>query len=264
VHFWGIEHTREERLARAEAAGRRWDRSSVAIALRDRRWEAAKFHLDRLVVAEPQLPSWRARRGEALAAQGRFDEAIDDFDRVAGAGQEQATSYFRALCRAARGDRAGYQSVCRRVFEALGSAPRSALANEVAWTCCLRPDSGVDPAAVADLAEGAVRLDPNNLEALNTLGLALFRAGRHEQAAARLRESIARRDKTGIAEDWLILAMAEHRLGQHDDARRSFERATALERAEPAEGRRSPHWSRRLSWDLLRAEAAELLGPGRP
>src|SRR5262249_20788345 len=117
VHFWGIEHTREERRARAESAGRRWGRASVAIALPDRRREAAKSHLDRLVVAEPQPPSWRARRGEALAALGRLDEAIDDFDRAAGAGQEQATSYFRALCRTARGDRAGYQSVCRRVFE---------------------------------------------------------------------------------------------------------------------------------------------------
>src|SRR5262249_38707979 len=85
-----------------------------------------------------------------------------------------------------------------------------------------------------------------------------------ENGAAAFEQTRSAPAKTGIAEDWLILAMAQHRLGQHDDARRSFERATALDKAQPAEGPRSPHWSRRLSYDLLRAEAAELLGPGRP
>lgn len=260
VNFWGIESTSEERLARAEAAGKRWDRSSVTVAMQNRLYDGARFHYDRLITAEPQRANWRAGRGEALAALGRFEEAIADFDHAAEAGMDQATSYFRALCHAACADRERYQAACRRAIERSKSATRSALVNEAAWTCALRDDSGVEPAAVVALAERALTLDRNNVQALNTLGLALVRAGRYEDAVTRLRESIERNGKPGIVEDWTVLAMAEHHLGQHDEARRSLERAAALEKAAPDEGPRAPNWSERLSQGLLRDEAARLLG----
>jgi hypothetical protein len=60
---------------------------------------------------------------------------------------------------------------------------------------------------------------------LNTLGIALYRAGRFEEAIQRLEEAIqARGGGQGHPEDWPFLAMAHHRLGHRDQARRWLER----------------------------------------
>ena len=55
--------------------------------------------------------------------------------------------------------------------------------------------------------------------ALNTLGAALFRAGRFEDAIRRLEEGIKLRNGAETPQDWPFLAMAHHRLGHRDEAR---------------------------------------------
>jgi hypothetical protein len=59
---------------------------------------------------------------------------------------------------------------------------------------------------------------------LNTLGAALYRAGRFADAVRRLDEGI--RYKSGVSDkaDWVFLAMAHHRLGHHEEARRWLSR----------------------------------------
>ncbi|QDV37668.1 hypothetical protein [Tautonia plasticadhaerens] len=52
---------------------------------------------------------------------------------------------------------------------------------------------------------------------LNTRGALLYRAGRQEEAVGALREGMGFDPGGGVFQDWLFLALAEHRLG-HDDA----------------------------------------------
>src|SRR3712207_7156044 len=57
------------------------------------------------------------------------------------------------------------------------------------------------------------------LPILHALGAALYRAGRYEEAVERLRES----DEVGWfgPVNWLVLALAHHRLGQPDEIGRA-------------------------------------------
>ena len=114
-----------------------------------------------------------------------------------------------------------------------------------------RPDA--DAAAyrrALRLAENACRLDPDNGYYLNTLGAALYRAGRFAEAVRRLEEAVQKRNGVSIEADWVFLAMAHQRLGHHDEARRWLDRFRD----------RSPNLDPSAFWDeleirLLRAEA---------
>jgi tetratricopeptide (TPR) repeat protein len=86
---------------------------------------------------------------------------------------------------------------------------------------------------------------------LNTLGAALYRAGRFDEAIRRLEEGIQiRGGGPGDPTDWSLLAMAHHRLGHRDLARRWLERMGDYQPSE------SPsRFTRELEIRLLRSEA---------
>ena len=63
--------------------------------------------------------------------------------------------------------------------------------------------------------------------ALNTLGAALYRAGRIDEAIARLDESVKASGGVGVPQDWVFLAMAHHKKGNADEARRWLEKVRA-------------------------------------
>src|SRR5262249_55218522 len=76
--------------------------------------------------------------------------------------------------------------------------------------------------------ERAIASNPTRYPAAtyrNTLGIALYRAGRYDEAVQRLNESIALQKQGGTYRDWLFLAMAHHRLGHADEARRGLDQA---------------------------------------
>src|SRR5262249_32102425 len=56
-------------------------------------------------------------------------------------------------------------------------------------------------------------------DAVTTLGAALYRAGRYDQAIGRLEEAIRARGGQGRPRDWAFLALAHHRLGHRAEAR---------------------------------------------
>ena len=61
-------------------------------------------------------------------------------------------------------------------------------------------------------------------DAVTTLGAALYRAGRYDQAIGRLEEAVRARGAAGSPRDWAFLALAHHRLQHHAEAKRWLER----------------------------------------
>jgi hypothetical protein len=53
---------------------------------------------------------------------------------------------------------------------------------------------------------------------LNTLGAALYRAGRFQEAISRLEEGIRKRGGESSPQDWTFLALAHHQLRHHPEA----------------------------------------------
>jgi hypothetical protein len=83
---------------------------------------------------------------------------------------------------------------------------------------------GPDLRETVRLAELAVNLEPKDGYKLKTLGAALYRAARFAEAVRRLEEGIKERKGESSEADWVFLAMAHHRLGHHDQARRWLDR----------------------------------------
>jgi hypothetical protein len=137
----------------------------------------------------------------------------------------------------------------------LGKTTDPAPANIVAWSCVLVPDAVADREAPIRLAEAALARcsEGEKSDVLNSLGAALYRAGRFEEAIRRLNESSKTRGDEGGPKGLAFLAMAHHRLGHQDDAKHWLDKLIAS-RVNGVPG----------SWDdieirILRREAESLI-----
>jgi uncharacterized protein HemY len=89
------------------------------------------------------------------------------------------------------------------------------------------PEERRSPAAGLVYAQKAVKLFPQDHFILNTLGVALYRNGRHSEAVTALGNSLAAGKGEFIAFDLYFLAMAHAKLGRAAEAQDCFDRAEA-------------------------------------
>jgi hypothetical protein len=95
--------------------------------------------------------------------------------------------------------------------------------------CIYAPNAVADLAIPVQMAEAAMAGFPRDRKriGLNTLGAVLYRAGRSDEAIARLNESVKASGGNGAPSDWVFLAMAHHKNGNGDEARRWLEKVRA-------------------------------------
>jgi tetratricopeptide (TPR) repeat protein len=229
-------------------------------------WEAALVHLHRLIEAGPSIEALSLRRGLAHAELGHWQEAAGDLEIRRLRPQDGFYLWYRAaLIRLASGDRAGYRAACARMLQHFGNAERSGEpADFTAWTCAVGPDALDDPRPALTLAERLHHDRPQDAMIAMPLGAMLYRAGRFAEAIAQLTEAEKLpAQRTSPIYSWLFLAMAHHRRGHADKARRWLDRAeAAIDKAigDHDRGTEPLQFQRRLTLALLRAEAAALLG----
>jgi tetratricopeptide (TPR) repeat protein/WD40 repeat protein len=207
-------------------------------------------------------------RGIAHAVLNQWDKAEADFARAV---RRDPTStdlwHQHALTRLALGDRDGYRRVCMDALRHFEKPADSSSALALAWTCVLAPDAVGHPARPVQLAERAVTGASPSYAAVRTLGAALLRAGKFEEAIRELnRAADMRPESLGT---WLLLALAHHRLGHADEGRPWLEKAVLriekLSRQKPTDSDGLPEWDRiplreRVTIQILLREAEPLLG----
>lgn len=219
-------------------------------------------------LAREDAQSWHMRAC-VYADLGQWAKAASDWRKAVEL--QPGAPYFRysmILSRLGRGDVAGYRTECARMLEDFGN--KADTAYWVAWTCILAPRAVADLTRPVQLAQLALRSQPKSMVHLGTLGAALYRAGRFEEAIRRLTEANGIWEKAGgkgtssPAYGWFFLAMAHHRLGNAEEARKWLDRAVQRvkratnEKAVPPPPRLP--WNRRLTFELLRREAEALIG----
>jgi tetratricopeptide (TPR) repeat protein len=205
--------------ARGEALAARglWDQAEAAYA------EAAR--------ARPRDASWRTHsvwrsltlsylsRGCPGRAAGALDAAVsrcpDCLD----------LRYWQCIAHLAAGDRIGWEQAIASLLDRFQGPMTSDDNNIIAGLCILGPYTVADPESPVRLAQSALQgldqTDADNPNVLNTLGAALYRAGRFDEAIRCLEDAMkARGGGQGHPTDWPFLAMAHHRLGHPAEARR--------------------------------------------
>jgi tetratricopeptide (TPR) repeat protein len=176
-------------------------------------------------------------RGNALrAANEQWDASADNLRGAVEADPNNFPArYMRILTLVAAGDTAQVRPDCDELLRRFGHAAEPAQAAGIAWCCALAPDAVSDVEAPIRLAATALAHSPEGARSdmLDTLGAALYRAGRFEAAIRRLDESIRTRGGAGVPKEFAFLAMAHHRLGHSGEARRWRDR---LATDQPREG----------------------------
>jgi tetratricopeptide (TPR) repeat protein len=233
-----------------------WHRREARDNVMARQWFAAIFHLTPLIDAQPNAGDLRVRRAYAYAELGQEDKAARDFAKSLESAPSNLEPWLQfAHQRLDRRDLVGYRKVCVHLLDHFGMTRDPNTANGVAWACVLVPDAIADPLHLLRLIEVAVSSEPKSYYYLNTLGAALYRAGKFEEAIMRLNEAIQVQRQGDTYADWLFLAMAHHRLGHGDEAKQWLAKA----------GKDVPLLEQQLQeMQLLRHEAEALLKHEKP
>ena len=244
-----------------------WEAEAARACERVGQWDAALFHLERMIAREPGRPDLHERKGNTCAERGRWAEAAVAFEKATALGTHRPQPwYHHALLRLHLADQDAYRRVCAGMLDHFGSSKDVAAAPLTAWTCSLANAPEEEAARLVDLAERALAASPRNHSRLLTLGVALYRAGRNKDAVEKLTEALEAVGQEDAVRDWLFLALAHHRLGQAERARTYFERASRSISQATKQGAGGPRlpWSDRLEFALLRGEAETALNTPAP
>jgi tetratricopeptide (TPR) repeat protein len=190
------------------------------------RWDDAAAAYTKAIELRPEhAPAWE-QRGELYASLGLWELAAADLTRAAKL-KEPATGsrwLILALARAYVGDLPGYRAVCVRMGERLQGTTVHHFTMDLVRTNAWIPGSPLGPARQVELAEAIVAVKPRVYWFLHALGIAHYRAGQYEPAIQRLKESVEL-EANWSGMNYPFLAMAYHRLGRHDEARRALDEA---------------------------------------
>jgi WD40 repeat protein/tetratricopeptide (TPR) repeat protein len=230
------------------------------------RYGEAEAEFNEAIRLQPEHGWFRVLRGWVHADSGQWDKASADFIKAAECEEPHEEAWYsRALLHLRDGNLDGYRSMCSEVLERFGAG--------ATWTCTLSPASGADPERIVSLAENLLAKSSRDHWHVNQLGAALYRARRFEEAVTRLTEATelsCHPYRTNMLYTWFYLAMAYHRIGHAEEARRWLEKAVqgtdealkatgeTLAKSGKPNGAIPPNWSRRLTLGLLRREAEQL------
>jgi WD40 repeat protein/tetratricopeptide (TPR) repeat protein len=194
-----------------------WHRHEASLAESEGRPFGAKWHLDRLLRANPGEAALALRRTHAHGALEEWDRAIADCLRVIELRDDRPETWrLLAVLYLRTGDAAGYRRACGgllRRFPDRWDSPR------IQWDV---PVCALAPGALADLTP-ALRVAAEEVKGRHPdlnwphrrYGALLYRAGRFEEALRELERAVKR---GGTPWDPLFLAMCHHRLGHRKEA----------------------------------------------
>jgi WD40 repeat protein/Flp pilus assembly protein TadD len=253
------------RIREAEARAPSWHLAELYASSREGNWFAAVHHLDQLIALQPGRWDHHAYRGWANGHRRLWDAASADYERATELGPQNADVYFGlALLQLRKGNISAYRATCASAVERFGRARDGYTLSLLTRTCMLAPTAMSDS---VHWAKDAVAARPRDPDLLNTLGLALYRAGRFDECARRVAKAVAIPGGDGSTFDRLFLAMAHAGMGRPEAARSWLAKVLAVSEASipAATGSRtqtSPEplaWTVEIELDLLRREAEALI-----
>jgi tetratricopeptide (TPR) repeat protein len=210
-----------------------------------------------------------AADGPRFAASGDWARAADRYAQALKRGPTDNGHFWfeYAAVSLLSDDRPGYARACAFLTDKGGKkdGPRPYL---VVRTCTLAPDAVAELSQPARLAEKELKDRAKEFWSLTERGALAYRTGHYQDAVPYFEQSLAADAKPGRAVvNWLWLALAQHRLGKAEEARRWLAKARAWldqchdgmpARADEDLGLHLHNW---LEARVLLREAAALIHP---
>ncbi|MHB8524231.1 MAG: tetratricopeptide repeat protein [Limisphaerales bacterium] len=173
-------------------------------------------------------------RGEVLARRGHWQEATSDLTRaIALNPEDHEVWHFLAVVLVQSGQLDVYRDYCRKSVERFGKMKDPFIAERIAKDCLLLPASGADLAAVAGMAETAVRTAKQSWFipwSQLCKGLAEYRQGHFTSAVEWMEKVLTKAGESSErdVEACMVQAMAYQRLNQPDKAHAALAKGSEL------------------------------------
>jgi tetratricopeptide (TPR) repeat protein len=227
------------------------------VALRLGLFEEAGEDFTRVLESDPYRDAVRLERAQVWLRLARFPAALTDLDELIRRTPHHAQLYE---LRSQVHERLGHREQAKADLNRAGDSPQvdATQLNDLAWRLATGPPALRDPVRAVSLARKAVARTSNSAACLNTLGVALYRAGQYAEAITTLERSLAGNNGQSDAYDLFFLAMAHHRLGRTVQARHAFDRAVIWSLAQKQRSDLDAH-----GLAAFRAEAEALLAVPR-
>ena len=190
-----------------------------------REFDRALASYRRTLEIDPDYVDARNNMGDVYLQLKEWDKALIEFDRQLTLYPNFTASHIgRVLAFAGKGD---ISTAIRIIDKELPMHALTArLLNKCAWKLCEGRDvSLADAKWAVELATRALKIEPD-ANICNTLGLAYYRTGDWDASVAALQRGL-QLSKGGTCYDWLVLAMANSRLGKQVEAQKWLQKADA-------------------------------------
>jgi serine/threonine protein kinase/regulator of sirC expression with transglutaminase-like and TPR domain len=242
-----------------------WDRGGTLMRLHQ--FEKARADFSRVIELDPDVPEARRARAATYLNLGQWDQAAADIARWLETRPGDHWPWrLSAAMHLYRGDVAGYRRACWEMLIRFGNTDQADIADCVVRACALAPNAVSELQSVVRLSELAVDKHGSDRCKLMARGLVAYRACRAADALTWLSRIPPKTD--GIDPDWdatgfAIIALAENRLGRHEQAHAALASAQAIVAKKfpvPAKGRYfGEGWADWLHAYLLCREAEQEL-----
>jgi len=220
-------------------------------------------------IQQPSSVKLLVLRIDLRARRGRFQEAASDASlALKHEPNHNDRLHVLAALLAKIGDRAGYEEACRRFLATFQKTTNIYVADQLAKTCLLVPNSEMDLKALDSLVDVALTGGTGDAFSMPFFqvckALSQYRQGNFAEAVSWAQKPLKSSSRYSHGQACAVLAMAYWRLGEKEQARAMFEKGNALSPPViPARDTEDPGkaW---LAWVYARIsldEAAALIQP---
>ncbi len=148
---WEVKSPIESELSdprKSLASSIAWHRRQYKIASEMDSWFAAAFHCSALIDLEPETPEHLYKRALCNIYRMDIEKAESDLRNALSLQQSFESRVELTRCVLRQGKLEEYRDQCRKLLEESLLALRRSKNYDMAWTCCLSPDSQIDFKAI--------------------------------------------------------------------------------------------------------------------